>query len=267
MKPFLINWEGFVIPSYTFMVMTASLAATWFGCRVGRKRGLNVVYLLDMAILSIIFGFLGARIAHVLIENPAYYWEKPIRFFYFWQGGFVSFGDYTAILAACYFYLKWRKAQIWTYMDVAALSFPIAVFLGRTGCLLAGCCFGKPTDSWFHLTFTDTASTAYQYYPGIPLHPTQIYLMLHQVVVWGVLAYVFKYRWRFQGQIVALLILLYAPGRFLIEFLRGDIDRGVYFGGYISSGQFAMTGFFVLGILGYWYFKRRALPAPSYGNR
>lgn len=263
MRPILFRIGDVYFPSYTFMVMIGILAATWLGIKILKSRGLPVIYGIDMAIVGIVSGFLGGRIAHVLVEAPDYYWEAPVRFFYFWQGGFVSWGAYAAVLLSWYLYLRWRRQPVWAYFDVASLAVPLAMFFGRTGCLLTGCCFGKPTDFFLHLVFTDPASTAYGVYPDIPLHATQVYLMANVLFIQFFLFWFSKRHWRFQGELFSIVLMLYPIGRTLIEFLRGDVDRGVYFGGAVSAGQLAMTPFFIAGVLFYFYFRRRALPPPA----
>ncbi|MDP2599130.1 MAG: prolipoprotein diacylglyceryl transferase [Deltaproteobacteria bacterium] len=262
MKPILFKLGLLSFPSYTFLIMIGILIGTWLGLKICRQRGLPVIYGIDMAIIGIVAGFLGGRVAHVLVEAPAYYWEEPVRFFYFWQGGFVSWGAYIFVLASWYFYLTWRKQPVLAYFDAASMILPVLFFFGRTGCLLAGCCFGKPTDFLISLTFTDPGSTAYQYHPNIPLHATQVYLMLNVLFIQMVLWFVYKKRWRFQGQLLSILFLMYPVGRFLIEFLRGDIDRGVYFGGTLSAGQLAMIPFFLVGIYMYRHFKKLGVQPP-----
>ena len=256
MRPILFKIGAFTFPSYTLMIMVGVLVGTYVGVQLCKRHRLPVVYLIDMAIIGIIAGFLGARIAHVLVEAPAYYWEKPVRFFYFWQGGFVSWGDYTSILFSWYFYLRWRKQPVWAYFDVVSVATPLTIFFGRIGCLLTGCCFGKPTDFWLHLTFSDPASTAYYFYPNTPLHVTQLYLMANVLLIAGIIWWRLYKHWRFQGQLFTTMVMLYAVGRFLIEFLRGDVDRGVYFNGMISSGQIAMTLYFAAAAVLYFYFRR-----------
>lgn len=263
MKPILFHIGDVAFPSYTFLIMIGALAATWLGIKILKSRNMPVIYGIDMAILAIVFGFLGGRIAHVLVEAPHYYWEEPVRFFYFWQGGFVSWGAYIGLLLSWYFYLRWRKQQIWAYFDVASLSVPLAMFFGRVGCLLAGCCFGKPTDFFIHLTFTNPGATAYDAYPNTPLHATQIYLMVNVLLIQLIVWLISRKHWRFQGQLFSITLMLYAIGRAGIEVLRGDVDRGVYFGGAISAGQLAMIPFFAAGVYFYFYFKRRALPPPQ----
>lgn len=262
MRPFLIQYGDFSIPPYTFLIMVGALAAVWFGYRQCKRLKLPLVYALDMGMLAIIFGFVGGRIAHVLIEAPGYYWEDPWRVFYFWQGGFVSFGAHIGIALSWIAYLKWRKESIWTYFDLAAMSTCFTEFFGRMGCLFVGCCYGKPTDFWLSLTFHNPAATAYDYHPNISLHATQPYLMLNALLIFGVLYYLYKKHWHFQGQLISLWVIIYACNRTWIEFLRGDADRGVYFNGLISSAQLAMIGYAVLGLVMYKLLSSKKLPPP-----
>lgn len=267
MKPILFEIGEFTFPAYTFLIMTGVLVSAWLGVRTVRRLGLPPVYAIDMVIIAVIAGFIGARIGHLLVEGsppdyPNYYSENWLRIFYFWQGGFVSWAGQIAGGFAWYFYLRWRRQPVWAYFDCAAFAVPVAWFFGRTGCLLTGCCFGNPTDFFFHLTFTDPGSTAYYFYPNLPLHATQIYLMAKGLFI-VLFLWVFSRKWwRFQGQLFAVGLGLYSVARFFIEFLRGDVERGVYFGGAVSSGQIAMAGYFVLSLFMYFYFRKKALPVP-----
>ena len=262
MKPILFKISSLEFPSYTIMIMIGVLVATYLGVKLCKKKGLPVVYALDMAIIGIPAGFLGARLAHVLVEAPQYYLEAPARFFYFWQGGFVSWGAYFVVLIAWYFYLRLRDQPVWAYFDVASLCVPLALFFGRAGCLLNGCCFGKPTHFFIHLTFTNPGSTAYAYYPNTPLHATQLYLMANVLIMQGIIWWVSRKNWNFQGKLFSIMLGLYAIGRGTIEFLRGDIDRGVYLNGAVSAGQIVMIFQLILAVILYFYFKKKALPVP-----
>lgn len=249
MKPILFKIGTLEFPSYTLMVMLGILAATFVGYKIAQRRSLSLVAILDLAILGIILGFVGARLAHVLVEAPMRYLQDPKLVFYFWEGGFVSWGAHLMIFCGWIFYLRWRKLPVWLYLDVAAQALLISMVIGRIGCLLNGCCFGKPTDLWFGLDSS-----------GISRHPTQIYLIVNPLIVQMVILWVARKHWKFDGQLISLAFILYAIGRFVVEFFRGDADRGVYFDGLISSGQIVMVFYFLLGIGMYWTLQRRGRP-------
>jgi phosphatidylglycerol:prolipoprotein diacylglycerol transferase len=73
--------------------------------------------------------------------------------------------------------------------------------------------------------------------PGVPIHPTQIYMSLDALAILGILVLLYR-RKRFHGQIISIYVLLYAITRFFIEFVRGDADRGFVMGGRLSTSQF-----------------------------
>jgi phosphatidylglycerol:prolipoprotein diacylglycerol transferase len=249
MRPILFLIGNTGIPAFFFMIMIASLSSTWIAVKLAKREGLSEIIILDLAIIAIIASMVGARVFHVMIEAPDYYWEKPIRVFYFWQGGFVSLGAFIFTAFSWLIYLRKRRANIAQYLDLASSTAPVIIFFVRLGCLLTGCCYGKPAAYWPHIVFTNPSSTAYlMKYGNIPLHPTQIYFMLNAVVMGIVLVLARKYR-KFYGQVGATFLMYEGISRFFIEFYRGDEDRGIYFNGLLSTGQIVMALFFTAGLL------------------
>lgn len=256
MRLYLLQLGSFGVPSFFFMIMVASLVATFFCSYLSRREGGDRVALLDFGIIAIIASVIGSRLFHVFVENPAYYWEKPVRIFYYWQGGFVSIGAFIATVIGWWIYMWRRKLNYLRYMDIAAAGAPIAIFFVRVGCLMAGCCYGRPTDFFFHLIFNDPGSAAGHYHPGIPLHATQIYFMINALLMWGVVLFIYRRR-KFYGQVLSVFLMYEGLSRFLLEFLRGDDDRGMWFGGLISTGQISMVAFFIIGAA-VWAIGRRS---------
>lgn len=236
--------------------MIGSLAAAFFASHVAKKEGADPVVPLDFGIIGIIASVLGSRLFHILVENPHYYWEKPVRVFYFWEGGFVSIGAFLATAVGWVIYLRKKHLPALRYFDIMVTSVPIIIFFVRVGCFLVGCCYGKPTDFFIHLTFNNPASTAGYYHLGEPLHATQVYFMINALIMWPVLLWVYRHK-KFHGQVLASFMLYYGVTRFFIEFLRGDADRGLWFGDALSTGQIVMIITFASG-LGLWrYLKGR----------
>lgn len=258
MKP--IFFES--IPAFFFMIMLATFAATYAAVKFAEKDNLSVVVVLDMAIIAVIASMLGSRIFHVLVEAPDYYgiypWDPKLfkRVFYFWQGGFVSLGAFLATIGGWIVYLRWRRQPLLSYFDNMARVCPIVIFFVRVGCLAAGCCYGRPTDFLIHLTFTDPRSTAYHFFPLIPLHASQPYFMSNAVVMFFVVRWAHLRR-EFHGQALAAFLMYEGLSRFCLEFLRGDADRGVYFNNMISTGQLVMAGFFAAGLWMYRWCQKR----------
>lgn len=262
MRPFLFYSPDFSIPSFAFSLMLASLVATIVAYKMAARRGLSQVAILDLAIIGTIAGVIGIRLVHVIIEEPLYYWENPSHIFQIWRGGFVSFGAILGMLIAWPIYLKIRKLDILRYMDHMVLfAAPVIIFTVRLGCLMAGCCFGKPSHfhkfEWLlYITFTNPAGDAGSLFPGVALWPTQIWAMTYAVIIFLILYWI-EGRIKFKGQIFASFIGLYAMFRFFLEFFRGDVSRGVYFNDAVSTGMFSTAGLFLASIFLYIFLKKK----------
>ncbi len=260
MRPFLFNIGDTPIPSFFFMIMVGTLACAFYCYWVADKVGLKREAFLDLGMIGMVCGVLGARIFHIVVEAPDYYLENPARVIEFWRGGFVSYGAYIGGGLSAFAYIYFRKLTVLKYLDILALGVPLIQFSIRVACLLAGCCYGKPSDVPWAIVFSDPAATAYYYYPNIALHPVQIYSALHSMILFaGINWFYFKKSNRFPGQALALMFLFYFIPRGIIEFWRGDADRGLWFGNLLSTGQ-------IVGIVGtvvfiglYFYFKKRAI--------
>ena len=261
MFPFLIKQGEFIIPTFSFMLMLASLGATFYMYWRAPSKGLSQTVVLDIGIIGTIAAIIGGRLFHVFVEEPAYYWQHPTYIYQIWRGGFVSYGGVTLFTFTIIAYLKLRKLQVLKYFDLIAQAFPIINLFVRIGCLGAGCCYGNPTDFFFHLVFTNRASDAGSKFPGQPLHATQIYdIFLNSIVLFILLNWIDRKK-RFDGQTTAAFLILYGFMRGMVEFLRGDLDRGVYFGGIISTAQIMGIIAIIAGTLLYFYCRNAARKA------
>lgn len=272
MRPFLFSIGSTKVPSFFFFIMVATLACTFTLFATAKKRGLQPEAMLDMGIIGMLAGVLGARIFHILVEAPDYYWEKPMRVFEFWRGGFVSWGGFLALVIALPAYFKIRKLPIMIYMDNFATGAPIIKFFVRVACLLTGCCYGKPTDVAWAITFKDPASTAYYYYPNIPLHPTQIYSMIHAAFLFFLVNWYYRLSHELKdgksiskaghtdGETICILTMGWTIPRAFIEFFRGDADRGLWFGGLASTGQITGVSIFLAALATFLYLRSKNKP-------
>ena len=111
--------------------------------------------------------------------------------------------------------------------------------MGRLGCFAAGCCYGRPADVPWAVTFHDEYATRVVGTPlDTPLHPTQIYESLACLLIFGVLVAIAARGSGSTGRSPSAYVVLYAVARFVIEFFRGDAARGTVLGGALSTSQF-----------------------------
>ena len=144
------------------------------------------------------------------------------------RSGGVFYGGLIAAVAVALWYLRRHKLPLWTTTDVFAPGIALGHVVGRLGCLLAGCCFGRPTTCPGRSRSHDPAAAANVGTPlGVPLHPTQLYEAGAEAADPRRSCSSLERRGRpFPGRTFWSYMLLYGISRFIIEFYRGD-PRGM----------------------------------------
>lgn len=167
----------------------------------------------------------------------------------FWAGGLTYYGGFIGATVAAVFLLRRDRFPFWKAADMAGFAIPMGLGFGRMGCLLAGCCFGAPTRLPWGMSFPprSPASEAQAKEHILhsarmwsePVHPTQVYESALSLGVAFVCLYFVMPRKRYDGQVFAAFLVLYAAARFLCEILRRD-DRGGAIG--LSTSQLIGLG-------------------------
>ncbi len=240
MHPILIEF-GFLnlqIFTYGLLVATGFFSGILLAAHLGKQEGLDQKKILDLCFYIVIAALVGSRILYLIVEYR-YFVANPMEVLKFWKGGLVFYGGVIGAGLTVWYYLSKHKLPLWQVADILAPSLTIGHAVGRWGCFFAGCCYGKPTDSAWGVIFTDPKSLAPL---NVPLHPTQIYLSVNLLIIFGILMWLRK-RKTFDGQVFWVYGILYSIGRFIIEFFRGD-DRGYAIDEVLSTSQF--IGIFTL---------------------
>jgi prolipoprotein diacylglyceryltransferase len=158
--------------------------------------------------------------------------------------GRAAYGGLLCAIALALCYRLWRGLPVAAFFDRAMLGCGVSFLAVRVGCFLSGCDYGVPTASLLGVRFPAGSLAAIDHAargfvpmgrPSLPVHPTQLY----EALLGGVAALVAAQRrrgGRRDGSAFLLWVSLYAAGRFLLEFLRGDVTRGLYLG--LSSAQY-----------------------------
>ncbi len=229
MHPVLFSIGSLKIHSYGVMVALGILAAIGVAGREIERKGIDRETFYDMAIWAIVAAVAGARLFHVLVYWPVYA-ADPREIYRLWNGGLVFYGGLLAAAAVCVAFLRRRGLAFLPVADAAALGIPLGLAFGRVGCLLAGCCYGKPATVPWAVVFTNASSLATPY---IPLHPTQLYESLAALAIFGALAATRK-RFVTPGMRFWTMLILYGIARAALEIFRND-PRG--FAGPFSESQ------------------------------
>jgi phosphatidylglycerol:prolipoprotein diacylglycerol transferase len=148
----------------------------------------------------------------------------------------VFYGGLIAGVAVGLWYIRRHHLPLWTTTDVFAPGIALGHVVGRFGCLMAGCCFGRPASLPWAITFRNPAAAAQGTPLGVPLHPTQLYEAGAEAVILLVLLALERRGRPFPGRTFWSYMLLYCVSRFFIEFYRGD-SRGMVFDA-LSTSQF-----------------------------
>jgi len=157
------------------------------------------------------------------------------------EGGRGEEADIVAIgalIASALFFWRDARLSFWRTADVCGPAIALGQAIGRVGCFMAGDDYGRPSHVPWAVAFTDPDAARIGGAPlGIPLHPVQLYESMVCVVLFVVLLQLRRRR-QFDGEMILAYTLLYAIARFVLEFFRGDADRGFVFGGLLSTSQF-----------------------------
>jgi phosphatidylglycerol:prolipoprotein diacylglycerol transferase len=183
---------GEPIPAYFAMLMAAFAACTWFAVRWAKRERRDHDVLIDLALISLITGVAGARIAHVLFDgflmdyvhlctDPSQVawpitpeqcasewvqgrWDEAasvcrptegdcFAWAKFWQGGLTWYGGMIGGIAYGMYFLKKEGFPRIKTLDMGGMVLPLGLFFGRMGCWFGGCCFGQPSDAWWAVSF------------------------------------------------------------------------------------------------------------------
>ncbi|MBF0493311.1 MAG: prolipoprotein diacylglyceryl transferase [Deltaproteobacteria bacterium] len=231
---FTIPYLGFKVHSYGVMVALAFFLGMQVISREAKRQGLPADKILDLCFYIIIAAIVGSRVFYILVEEP-HLLLSPLDWFKIWEGGLVFYGGFIGSLAVGFWYLHKHRLNFLKTVDVFILALPLGHSLGRIGCFLAGCCYGKPAPHFpFSVVFPLTSESIAPV--GVPLFPTQLMESIAELLVFVFLFWKSRKK-KFDGQILLLYLVLYSIVRSVVEVFRGDISRGFVWDEKISVAQ------------------------------
>jgi phosphatidylglycerol:prolipoprotein diacylglycerol transferase len=260
------------------LVVLGFLAGAWVLSARNRRLGLlDGEETFDLAFYMLLAGIAGARFVHV-VQNSDQFSGHPVEMLKIWDGGLVWYGGAIAATLFAWYWLAKRKKDLWAVSDSVALAAPVGHAIGRIGCFLAGCDYGKvvpggrdalPWAVHFPVPNAGEADNClvplkfrYDAENDLPvwIHPAQLYEAGALLLLFGLLWVVDRKvaKGAFRGRLAALYCMLYGVERFVVEFWRGDVDRGEYLGGTISFSQILSILFLLGGVAMYRSLRARA---------
>ncbi len=256
MHPVLFEIGGWPVYSYGVLLAAAYLAGLQMAVVRARRAGLDAAKVMDFGIYLIIAALVGAKLM-LVVTDFSYFRQQPRELLSLARAGGVFYGGLIAAVLVGFWLVRKYKLHIWTVGDLMAPGIALGHVIGRMGCLLAGCCYGKPTSVAWAITFKDPAAAVNVGTPlGIPLHPTQLYDAGAELIILAVLLATERRGNKFPGRTFFLYLLLYAISRFIIEFYRGD-DRGMVFN-VLSTSQVVAIAIIPISLFMLWRLRARA---------
>jgi phosphatidylglycerol---prolipoprotein diacylglyceryl transferase len=247
--PIALQLGSFKIHWYGVMIALAFLAGLWTATRRARRENISAEKIADIVLWLMIGGIIGARIVYVTTYWKEEFADQPFsEIFMIQHGGLVYYGGFIGATIAAIIYIRWKQLPLWKIADVLAPSIALGSVFGRTGCLLNGCCYGRPTDLPWAITFTNLQAHDLSGTPlNVPLHPTEIYDALLNLMLYAFLAWLFRHK-KFDGQIFATYLICYAITRSIVEYFRGDYTNLHYHLG-LTPAQWISVPIFVTGLV------------------
>lgn len=236
MYPELFSLGPVTVYSYGVLLAASYLLGLQLARSRAKRWGLDSNRVLDLGIYIIIAALIGAKLLLLVVDFDQFR-QAPGDILSLARSGGVFYGGLILAVVVAFWYIHKHALPFWTTCDVFAPGIALGHVTGRLGCLAAGCCYGRPTELPWGITFTNPLAAENVGTPlGIPLHPTQVYEAGAELLILGFLL-AFERRGRpFAGRTFWAYMLLYAVSRFVIEFFRGD-PRGMVFG-VLSTSQF-----------------------------
>ncbi len=264
MHPILFQFGSFTIYSYGVLVAMGVLVGVSLAAHEARRAGLPPVKIWNLCVYGILAALVTSKVWLILsgwsyyAANPREIWSAATL-----QSGGTFYGGLLGGMIWTVFYTRYERLPFLQTLDVCAAPVALGHAIGRIGCFMAGCCFGKPTTLPWGVTFTSEVAARLGGTPlNVPLHPTQLYEAAAEFANFIFLFSVAR-RWRVPGQAIGAYLMIYGVERGLLEFLRGDPGRTPLFHNAVSLMQIVSVALLLAGLLLWSRGIRAAKPATA----
>lgn len=235
--------ENTKIPLYGVFFFGGMILAAIIAAVLGKKKKIDFFDFLCAVVYVMIGAILGAKLLFIVVS-----WKEVVRLqlslLEIIRGGFVFYGGLIGGILGIFIYGKQFKVKIADYVDVFAAALPLGHAFGRVGCLFGGCCYGIEYDGFGRVYYESSPN---HFTPlGVSLFPVQLVEAFLLICLFCVLLFLVL-KGKAKGKLAVIYVGVYAVLRFVLEYLRGDMERGVFLG--ISTSQWISIFLFLSAIL------------------
>lgn len=228
-----IDLFGIEIAYYGIIIGTAILLGFWIAAREAKRTGQNPENYLDMGVIGVIAGIVGARLYYVIFSWDMYK-DNLLDIFNLREGGLAIYGGVIAAVISVLVLAKVKHLSAPQIFDTIAMALLNGQMLGRWGNFFNREAFGGYTDSLFAMRLpldavrssdvTEQMRRHIERIDGvsyIQVHPTFLYESLWCMVLLIIL-FAYRKHKKYEGELFLMYLFGYGLGRFWIEGLRTD---------------------------------------------
>lgn len=248
MHPILFEFFGLKITTYGLIVGVAFLSSIYLAAELAKKQGIKSDIIFDLGFIIIIWGIIGARLLYILIWHKDYL-KDPVSIFKVWEGGLVFYGGFITAFLAAIWWIKRKKLNFFILADIIAPFIALGHSIARIGCFYAGCCYGRESDC--HDLICGVVLPVLG--DNITRYPVQLYESSANFLNFLILIIFFKKFKNRSGDVIFLYFLNYGIIRVLMEFFRGDPERGKIL--FLSTSTFISVFMIFIALLWFIYLR------------
>jgi phosphatidylglycerol:prolipoprotein diacylglycerol transferase len=266
MHPVLFQLGPVTVYTYGVLVAAGFLIGLWYAFRQAPRAGLDPNKIWNLGVSGILIALASSKL-WLLLSAWDYYSANPREIFSMetFQSAGTFYGGILGGIVWVVLYSHFQKMPFLGILDLGAAPVALGHSIGRVGCFVAGCCYGKPTSLPWAVTFTSPVAARIAGTPlNVSLHPTQLYEAAAEFLNFLFLVWLGT-KQRFMGQLVGTFFILYGIERGAIEFVRGDPGRTLMFHDTVSLMQIVSVGLIITGGFLWWRGLRGAAPIPPIG--
>lgn len=239
---------------YGVLIAVGILSAIFLAMREAKRKGMHEDTVLDLCLLIIPCGIIGARLYYVLCELDQYM-HNPIEMLYIWNGGLAIYGGVIGGMIAMWLYSKKKKIRFLKLADIMAPGLVLAQGLGRWGNFFNQEAFGLPITNeklmWF--PFAVRIDGPHMFNDAACTNPYHLATFFYESV-WCFLVFIFLWvrrkKFKHDGDVFLWYAFLYSFERMFVEGLRGDslwlIDGVIRISQLLSALMFVGIGLFFI---------------------
>lgn len=236
MYPYLLpDFLGKLIPMYGVMTALGYFSAILYCLKYKDRINLSKDKVLDIIFYLILGALIGGKILFIFLNWDSFESSSLIEKLRY---GFVFFGGLLGASITGFWVIKKYKLDFFKAADFFAPALALGHAIGRTGCFMAGCCYGKIAQHGLGVRYTNPETLVPAHLHNVPLYPVQLIEAAAVFILFLVLNKISQKQHK-TGTVCAVYVLGYAVIRFFTEFMRAD-DRGAFLLGLSPSQIIAL---------------------------